>query len=83
MKNRLRSVYYSRPRSTSIKYKVERDTGAPKLINSEFLEKRARSTVFIFSKNKSLLISFGAPVNVTSSRIDPNLIYLVYSRPRV
>ena len=41
-------------------------TGAPKLINSDlFLEKRA--TVFIgtvarFSRNKSLLISFGAPV---------------------
>ena len=41
-------------------------TGAPKLINIDlFLEKRA--TVFIgtvarFSRNKSLLISFGAPV---------------------
>ena len=49
-------------------------TGAPKLINSDlFLEKRARPTVPIktrvfigtvarFSRNKSLLISFGAPV---------------------
>ena len=43
-------------------------TGAPKLINSDlFLEKRATvpiktSPVARFSRNKSLLISFGAPV---------------------
>ena len=39
-------------------------TGAPKLINNDlFLEKRVFiGTVARFSRNKSLLISFGAPV---------------------
>ena len=41
-------------------------TGAPKLVNSDlFLEKRATvpiQTVARFTRNKSLLISFGAPV---------------------
>ena len=53
--------------------KYDPSTGAPKLINSDlFLEKRATvpigtvarfsGTVARFSRNKSLLISFGAPV---------------------
>ena len=44
------------------------NTGAPKLINSDlFLEKRVFiGTVARFSRNKSLLISFGAPVVTTT-----------------
>ena len=53
----LRSRYFSTCN------KVHPTTGAPKLINSNlFLEKRATGTVARFSRNKSLLIGFGAPV---------------------
>ena len=52
-------------------------TGAPKLINSDlFLEKRA---VARFSRNKSLLISFGAPVvQAGNYNISDLIIYICY-----
>ena len=58
------------------------NTGAPKLINSDlFLEKRATvpiGTVARFSRNKSLLISFGAPVLQTKFKPSSTIVQAEY-----
>ena len=56
------------------------NTGAPKLINSDlFLEKRATvPTVARFSRNKSLLISFGAPVLQTKFKPSSTIVQAEY-----